>query len=296
MIGRRVRLVLPIVCTAAIAMTSSPGAQTFRAGVDYVLVDVSVKQRGAPVAGLTPGDFILEDAGVAQTVESARAEALPIDLTFVIDWSGSVDGPVLAALTRGIESAQGALRPEDRASVVTFNHAIRDRGTLAAGMTSPVVLGRPSGQTSLLDAATIALIRESEPGRRQMAIVFTDGIDTTSFTDATALLEVARHSDTSVFVVALAEGPSAKKVRPPHEALLTELAGTTGGAFTVLHANEDLSRSFVQAFQEFRTSYVLGYAYRGPATPGWHPLTVRLARRGSYEVRARKGYFQAGRQ
>jgi VWFA-related protein len=266
-------------------------AQTFRSAVDYVLVDVSVKQNGAAVTGLTPRDFVVVDAGVAQTIASVHAESLPIDVTFVIDLSGSVDGPVLSALTRGIESVRRALGSDDRATVVTFNHAIREHGTIAAGAVAPLSLAPPFGQTSLLDAVTLALIREPQPGRRQMAIVFTDGIDTTSFSDATALLEVARRADAAIFSVAVADRMTRGTV-PAHAALLAELSTVTGGALTVMRADGDLSHSFVEAFQEFRKSYVLSYAYQGPSRNGWHPITVRLTKRGSYQLRARQGYFR----
>ena len=80
-------------------------------------------------------------------------------------------------------------------------------------------------------------------------------------------------------------------IRDSHEALFTGLANATGGALDVLQRDEDLSGSFAQAFEEFRTSYVLSYTYEGPDLPGWHQLQVRVTRPGTYEVRARQGYF-----
>ena len=51
---------------------------------------------------------------------------------------------------------------------------------------------------------------------------------------------------------------------------------------------------FFDAFQaildDFRTSYVLRYTPRGGTPKGWHELTVKVTRRGSYTIRARKGY------
>ena len=75
-----------------------------------------------------------------------------------------------------------------------------------------------------------------------------------------------------------------------HE-LFDRLAELTGGAVVVLRPNQNLGESFVQAFDEFRASYVLRYAYEGPPQPGWHQLVVRVTRRGQYDVRARQGYF-----
>jgi Ca-activated chloride channel family protein len=278
-----------------------PAAQTaFRSGVDFVIVDVSVRLGGEPVTDLSTADFQLHDGGIEQTLDEVSRETLPIDVLFVIDLSGSVEGPLLESLTRAVGAVQDRLRPTDRISVVTFNHRIREIDAVSVGaLAAPLRLGVPMGQTSLIDAMVVGLIRAPEAGRRRMAIVFTDGLDTTSFLDGATLLEVARRAETAVFTVALTYGTTQPEPRPPHQPLLESLAELTGGTFAVLQHNQDLGdlgASFVQAFDEFRTSYVLSYAYQGPARDGWHPLSVRVRRpspRGTYEVRARQGYFAA---
>src|SRR5262245_57951174 len=93
----------------------------FRSSVDSVVVDVAVLSDGRPVVDLTASDFAIEDNGVAQVVADLSRETLPIDVTFVIDVSGSVAGPMLAALARAIDGVQKRLRPDDRARLVTFN-------------------------------------------------------------------------------------------------------------------------------------------------------------------------------
>ena len=282
----------------ALLYTAGLAAQTaFRSGVDFVQVDVSVRQRGEPVTDLSTRDFQLHDGGVEQTLEEVSRETLPIDVLLVIDLSGSVEGPLLDSLTRAVEAIRARLRPSDRAIIVTFNHRIRELDAVAAGQLGPTLrLGTPGGQTSLIDAMTVALVRAPEAGRRRMAIVFTDGLDTTSFLDGQTIVDVARRAETTVFTVALTHGTARREVRPPHQALFEALAEATGGALAVLQRDQDLGASFVQAFDEFRTSYVLRYAYQGPARAGWHPLTVRVSRpspRDPYEVRARQGYFAA---
>lgn len=264
--------------------------QTFRASVDFVAVDVSVRQSGRAVTDLRAGDFVLLDGGMPQRLEDAGREVLPIDVTFIVDWSGSVRGAVLDSLTRAMESVRAQLRPEDHATVVTFSHVIRDRGRMPSGGNLIAAFGNPAGQTSLIDALTVSLIQPAEPGRRRMAIVFTDGVDTTSFEDGSTLIDVASRAETALFIVALA--PRAGSGRSRHESLFTTLAQTTGGAFALLAANQDLGASFVRAFEEFRTSYVLRYSYEGPVADGWHPLSIRVTRRGSFEIRARPGYWR----
>ncbi len=279
---------------ATLAAQQAPPSPVFRASTASISVDVSVRQNGRPVTDLAPDDFELLDAGVAQQVTEVVRETLPIDVTCIIDLSGSVQGPVLEALTRAVTSIGERLRPTDRATVLTFNHQIRQVRPLAAGGWSNLSIGTPSGLTSLFDAVTLSLISSPEVGRRRMVIVFTDGLDTTSFLDGAGMIEIARRSSSSVFIVALSEGTVRRPEPPAHEALFATLADTTGGALETLQRDEDISGTFAQAFDDFRTSYVLNYTYEGPPRAGWHPLDVQVRRAGTYEVRARQGYFSAG--
>lgn len=280
---------------AVVAAVTGTGAQVFRAAADVVLVDVSVQLDGKAVTDLTAADFRLFDSGIEQTVEGVDRETVPIDVTFVVDLSGSVSGPLLESLTRAIDAVRAHLRPVDQARVVTFNHRVHELAPVAAGgLPEPLALGTPAGQTSLFDALAVALIREPEVGQRRMAIVFTDGLDTTSFLDGPALVDVAKRAEAAIFTIALTTGTARTRRPAPHEALFTTLAESTGGALAVLQQNQDISDSFVQVFEQFRTSYVLSYAYQGPVRPGWHPIEVRIARRGTFEIRARQGYFRAG--
>jgi Ca-activated chloride channel family protein len=296
-VNRQVAACVLVVAVAAVADPAAwqaPPAPVFLASTASVSVDVSVRQSGRPVTDLGPGDFEVHDAGVAQHVTDVVRETLPIDVTCIIDLSGSVQGPVLEALTRAVTSIGERLRPSDRATVLTFNHQIRQVRPLAAGGWSNLSLGTPSGLTSLFDAVTMSLISSPEIGRRRMVIVFTDGLDTTSFLDGAGMIEIARRSSSSVFTVALSEGTLRRPQPPAHEQLFAALAEATGGALDTLQRDEDISGTFAQAFDDFRTSYVLNYTYDGPPRAGWHPLEVRVTRPGPHDVRARQGYFSAG--
>jgi Ca-activated chloride channel homolog len=289
---------LAVACATTLVVGSSAIAarqqMVFRSAVDSVLVDVSVQQRGRPVTDLTAADFDLRDAGVPQHVTDVSREALPVDVTFVVDLSGSVQGPILDALTRAITAASQRLGQADRSEVITFNQRIRQARPMSdGGLPASFRLGTPLQQTSLLDALAIALVEPHDPGRRHLALVFTDGLDTTSFLDGATVVELARRSQMAVFAVALTGGTVRTPQRPEHQALFESLAATSGGTLTVLQRDQDLGDSFTRALDDFRTSYVLRYTYDGPSRPGWHELTVRLTRRGTYDVRARQGYFAA---
>jgi hypothetical protein len=288
-------VVITALVVAAAATVAAAQQPVFRASTASVTVDVSVRENGRPVTDLDAADFEVTDAGLVQQVVEVARETLPIDVTCVVDLSGSVQGPVLEALSRAINAIGLRLRPTDRASVITFNQQIRQvRPLRPGGWPEGLALGTPSSLTSLFDAVTVALIASPEIGRRRMAIIFTDGLDISSFLDGEGMVEIARRSGAAVFTVALAEGTVRRPQRPAHEDLFTTLSETTGGMLDVVQRDEDLSGSFAQAFEEFRTSYVLSYAYDGPPLAGWHPIEVKVKHAGTFEVRARQGYFSEG--
>ena len=280
---------------ALLSPLAAPQDPVFRTGTVSVQVDVAVHQNNRPVSDLGPDDFDILDVGVPQTVLEVARESFPIDLTCIVDMSRSVQGPVLENLTRAVNAIGERLRPDDRAAVITFNQQIRRlRPMQAGGWPDGLALGTPASVTSLFDAVTVSLIGPAEVGRRRMAIIFTDGIDSSSFVSGETLVDMARRADTAVFTVALTEGTVRRPARPGHQALFAALADTTGGALQVLQRDEDLSQSFIAAFESFRSSYVVRYVYAGPPRPGWHPIEVRIRRPGTFEVRARQGYFSEG--
>ena len=64
---------------------SQQPAATFRAGVDAVAVEASVRRNNRPVTGLKAGDFQLLDNGVPQQISDLTYERLPIDVTVLLD-------------------------------------------------------------------------------------------------------------------------------------------------------------------------------------------------------------------
>src|SRR6201989_2489385 len=134
------------------AQAASAPQTTFRSGVELVELDVSVTKGGAPVAGLTAKDFNLTDNGVAQEVESVTLEKLPLSVTLVLDTSQSVAGERLRHLVQAGNGRTSALRPGDRAALITFSHAVDLRVPMTGDMAAiRTALGaiRGNGATSL---------------------------------------------------------------------------------------------------------------------------------------------------
>ena len=83
---------------AAVAITVGVSAGTrgqdqrpvFRAGTDVVTIPVSVRSSGSPVAGLSAVDFALLDNGVPQTLEVVSGDAVPADITLIVETSAAM--------------------------------------------------------------------------------------------------------------------------------------------------------------------------------------------------------------
>jgi VWFA-related protein len=265
---------------------------SFRAGVESVAVDVSVRSDGKPVAGLTAADFRLTDNGAVQSILDLSRESLPVDVTFVADLSGSQEGPRLGAFRRAIDAALGRLQPGDRAALVLFDPQIREYRGLEQSKQLSISVAEEAGggATALRDAVAMSLVSDSDASRRRMVIVFTDGRDAGSFLDEGELLTVAGHSGVTVFVVALTDGTTRVPQPASNPGLLRALTETTGGTLAVVQRDQDINASFVQALDDFRLSYVLRYTPTSRSA-GWHDVAVSLTRRGRFDVRARRGYF-----
>ena len=118
----RQRGLLGFLAVAGLSVTLP--AQTFRSGVDAVMVDVLVTRGGRPVDGLSADDFTVTDNGVRQRIETVLLEDAPITLLLVLDISGSVGGSGLDRLRAAALAAGDALGPDDRVGLVTFSDTV----------------------------------------------------------------------------------------------------------------------------------------------------------------------------
>ena len=123
------------------------------------------------------------------------------------------------------------------------------------------------------------LLGESQPGRA-LVIVFSDGVEVTSYLAAQAVLDAAKRSDAVVYGVAL------KSLGP----FLKDLTDASGGELFEIQSSSELDAAFAKVLDQFRHRYLLSYTPRGVKRGGWHRLQVRV-RQGGTTVRARPGYL-----
>jgi Mg-chelatase subunit ChlD len=166
--------------------------QVFRSGVDVVRLDVSVVRNGVPVRGLTAADFVVTDEGVQQVVDSIVVDQLPLSVQLVLDTSGSVSGDRLTQLISAADGLVAALRPGEWAGLLTFSHRLRPLAPITEDLASvrgalAAITG--DGRTALRDAVQFALAADHAAGARPMMLVFTDGVDNSSWLSDEEVLE-----------------------------------------------------------------------------------------------------------
>jgi VWFA-related protein len=280
--------VIPRLLLVALACLGATQGQTpaFRSGVETVRVDVLVARGGHPVTNLRPADFELRDNGVPQRIDYAAFEEIPLNVVFAIDASSSVAGRQAELLRRACHGVLAELSKNDQAGLVVFGDPVVVRSRLSrdlAAVGSAVDRPLPPGSTSLVDAAhTGILLAESEPGRG-LVIVFSDGIEVSSYLSADTVLESARRSDAVVYGIAL------RGVARP--GFVRALADASGGDSFEIESPLDIERAFRKVLEEFRCRYLLSYTPTGVERSGWHRLNVRVKQQG-VSVKARPGYFR----
>jgi VWFA-related protein len=188
-----------------------PPTQTFRSSTELVMVDVSVRDGGRPVPGLTAADFVLTDNGVRQQIESVEATAVPIDVTLVIDVSGDPHRPwtrpapavsTIAAIEADARKVTGLLRPDDRVRLLAIDTYTQQIWPLQpVAELSPIRSVASDGLSALYETLAIALLQPVEPARRHVIVARTKGRDTISAIGAGAIRDMAEKSDALLHLV-----------------------------------------------------------------------------------------------
>lgn len=280
----------------------SPQQPVFRSAATAVEVDVRVRDKDRPVTSLTISDFEVRDNGVVQHVDEVSVADLPVDVTLVLDSSGSAES-INAEMTRAKRDFIKLLRGEDRLRVLTIDTVPGGAAAFQSpsqALASPLDPQAQGGTSSVYDTLAIALVHTPPLGRRGMVVVFTDGIDNRSAIDARRLIEVARVSENVLYFVSTTASSGNMIPRLAEPVILPAMNGLaalkrasdeTGGR---LVAGGTLGKSLVPFFRDalddFRARYVLRYSPRGVEPAGWHTLEVKLRATPWYEVRSRSGY------
>ena len=266
------------------AILQSRQQPTFRSSTLGVRVDVLVTDGRKPVAGLTAQDFELRDNGVPQSISLVDTADVPLNVVLALDISASTSGVRQADLIAASDALLDGLKTNDRVALIVFNQAVTPHAPLShdvAAVRAELRHMTPSGRTSVMDAAYVALTATlAQPGR-SLVVVCTDGSDISSWLRPDDVVEAAKRANAVVYA---AVSSDARHTEP-----LGELTKASGGDLLRVRSSADVRGSLAGILQQFRSRYILAYEPVGVPTRGFHRLDVRVKRRG-LDVTARPGY------
>jgi VWFA-related protein len=217
-----------------------------------------------------------------QQVDLVTFEQVPLNVILALDMSDSVAGERLQQLREAGRAVLGGLTRDDQAGLVTFSNVVSLSARLtkdAGAVEGALDAAYGSGDTALIDGAYAAMMLGESDAGRALLIIFSDGLDTSSWLTADAVLQSARRSD----VVAYSAAVTTARETP----FLRELSALTGGTLYKIESTKDLRATFVRILDEFRHRYLVSYTPRAVSRGGWHRLTVRLKNRKA-TIKARK--------
>jgi len=245
-------LILPLALTITVEGRHQQAA--FSATVEAVRVDVLVTDKGQPMRGLGAADFEIFDNGVPQNVDLVSFEQIPLNVILALDMSDSVAGERLGHLRTAGHALLNGLKRGDQAALVTFRREV----TLDADLTSDARTVRaaldeaePAGETALVDGAYSAMVVGESDAGRALLIVFSDGLDTSSWLLPDSVLETAKRSDVVAYAV------SVGRVKAE---FLRDLTSFTGGRLFEIEKTANLSAIFLSVLEEFRQRYLVSPA------------------------------------
>ena len=188
----------------------------------------------------------------------------------------------------------------------------------------------PTGGTALYDAVAEAIPLAASGTRRKKALVIiSDGNDTNSEASVNEVRQLIRESEVMVYAIGIdgtstgaPQSPGAPprtfpwpwpgngpvqipwpgRRQPPARSpsagaanervnvqALRMLSDDSGGRTEIVAGARNLDQATAGIASELSQQYFLGYVSTRPKDGRWHDITVQV-RRGSYQVRARRGY------
>ena len=225
------------------------------------------------VTDLEQADFSVFEDGVKQELTFFNRQPQPIALSLLLDSSASMEQH-LPMLQTAATNFVRRLKPSDLAQVIDFDSRVEVRQAFTANQAELEAAIRQTvagGSTSLHNAIYIAL-RElgkvravsQEDVRRQAIIVFSDGEDTSSLVSFEEVLDLAKRSETAIYVIALRGPDTQTKGFREAEFVLRTLAQDTGGRAFFPIKIEDLAGVYAQIADELASQYTVGLYIREP--------------------------------
>jgi VWFA-related protein len=195
--------------TAAQQAQEQPQSFRFRTGVELINVTATVTDRdGRFVSGLRKEDFRLYQDDQLQTITHFDSERVPVSLGIVLDTSGSMAGEKMAAAREALNRFLfDLLGREDEVFLYRFDgtpELVEGWTTDRRRISSELMRIQPRGGTALYDAVAEAVpLAQAGRHRKKALVIISDGNDTSSRTDVSALKELIRETEVLVYAIGI---------------------------------------------------------------------------------------------
>lgn len=273
--------------------------------LDLVKVTVTVRdQKGALVTDLKPEDFAVTEDGQPQVIQlfasageedggEARNKALTLDLGLLLDTSTSMQPVLKLSQQAAIRFLEGVPRARDLLTLF-FDRDIRISrydSEHQQGLFERILAARGSESTAFYDAVTVYLSRAEESTGRRVAVLFTDGEDTSSKVRFHELVDMVRASPVTIYVIGFQPGAPTHVRTMTAAAVLRKLADITGGEAYFPTNYRDLPGIYERILEDLGAQYVLGFESRNKTADGkFRKLKVAIKRPG-LKIVHREGYY-----
>jgi len=273
---------------------------TLSVNVNLVTLHVSVfDEKDRLIKDLKKEDFSVFEDKVQQDVSLFKQEDVPVSLGLVIDNSGSMRTKRERVNKAAITFAR-TCKPQDEIFLINFNDQVyidqeftRNKDDLAEALDTIDT----RGGTALHDALYLSLehIREGKEDKKALLLI-SDGEDRDSRYKFTSVLEFARESQASIYVIGLFDKEGERSRAQKKAATnLKELAEETGGKYFFPESADEVEALCTQIAHDIRNQYTIGYKPTNAKRDGtWRTVSVKLnTTKGAKKLvaRAKRGYY-----
>lgn len=185
------RLILTVLLPAAAfgIVAAGFGASDVRAQAasrERTVYVSALDDKGEPVEGLGPGDFVIREDGLRREVLRVSRAIEPIDIALLVDTSASASNAI-GSIRDGIKGFVATMAPQNRIAIIS----LADRPTVLVDYTSDArrledgvgrLFSMSSSGMTLLDAIveTSTGLRKRDTPRAVIVPVITDGVEFTN--------------------------------------------------------------------------------------------------------------------
>lgn len=281
---------------------------TISKSVDEVnLMFTVTDRRGRFVSNLRPEDFDVRDNKLTPqrlTFFQQRSD-LPLHLALLIDASASVKYRFKMEQAAALAFISKILRPgKDQALVIAFNDQVKTIQDLTdktshftSHLSKQISKVSPEGNTALYDAVIYAsekLRKTPEAGiTRRSIVIISDGEDTVGRSTLEQAEEAA--SKCEVLIFSLSTNISQSEPNSQGDAVLSELASSTGGRLLPAQDDERLRFALHDVDKALRNQYVIAYSPLNFRPDGTYRRVEVSPLKSGLRANYRKGYYARAR-